>query len=362
MFSGWPSPETEDTPVEVEIVYQWKPIRCLSCKKFGHGTPQCKSQSLEDLKKNTETSKPPGSLSIFSASRHEADSGLNKTEKMSFGNDVCQNFVIGSKRDTADLPLPKATFSCQTPVDTNGMTVDAHSAAVVCSDPLTGVEEHWQPLPGDGLALVGNDYSQTASGIELQCGSCQPGLAPDPVIDATGPRNEDSWVNADHYGAVLGAVSSDRPFEATFEDTPAEVGTRLTPQPSVYADMSPRDSLVEGQLGEAQVAIQDDLISVTLTSCMAVEAKATEVDPMHSLECCPVNNSAQSHVVLDVAEKISEADGAQHFQRESTQLNQRGSSHHYITAPSAAIRRLIHPRQRRERPETELHQLHNSAT
>ncbi|GMH06159.1 hypothetical protein Nepgr_007999 [Nepenthes gracilis] len=46
----------------------------------------------------------------------------------------------------------------------------------------------------------------------------------------------------------------------------------------------------------------------------------------------------------------------------SAQLNQRGSSHHCITAPSVAIRRMIHPRQQSERPETELHQLYNSAT
>ncbi|GMH19242.1 hypothetical protein Nepgr_021083 [Nepenthes gracilis] len=66
--------------------------------------------------------------------------------------------------------------------------------------------------------------------------------------------------------------------------------------------VNPRDSPVEGQLGEAQVAIQEDLISVPLTSCMAVEAKATVADPMHSLECCPINNSVQSHVVSDLAE------------------------------------------------------------
>ncbi|GMH29947.1 hypothetical protein Nepgr_031790 [Nepenthes gracilis] len=42
--SGRTSPVKEDTPVEVEVVYQWKPLRCTSCKKFGHGTDQCKPQ------------------------------------------------------------------------------------------------------------------------------------------------------------------------------------------------------------------------------------------------------------------------------------------------------------------------------
>ncbi|GMH19171.1 hypothetical protein Nepgr_021012 [Nepenthes gracilis] len=42
LCSGRNSHAKEDTPIEVEVVYQWKPLRCTRFKKFGHGTDQCK--------------------------------------------------------------------------------------------------------------------------------------------------------------------------------------------------------------------------------------------------------------------------------------------------------------------------------
>ncbi|GMH20939.1 hypothetical protein Nepgr_022781 [Nepenthes gracilis] len=52
--------------------------------------------------------------------------------------------------------------------------------------------------------------------------------------------------------------------------------------------VSPGDSLIGGQLGKAQVGFQDDLNSAPSVGCMVVDAKAKVADPIHSLECCPI--------------------------------------------------------------------------
>ncbi|GMH18544.1 hypothetical protein Nepgr_020385 [Nepenthes gracilis] len=155
----------EDTPVEVEVVYQWKPLRCSSCKKFVHVIAQCQPQSMEDLKKiaSSEISNPPVAYSKSSFTHLAADSGINQTKQMDSRNDGCHDIDIGSKRNTTDLPLLKATSS--------------------------GVEDHGQHLLGKvSLALEKNDSSHSASGIEMHFGPCQPAPASDPVTDAIGPR------------------------------------------------------------------------------------------------------------------------------------------------------------------------------
>ncbi|GMH19193.1 hypothetical protein Nepgr_021034 [Nepenthes gracilis] len=92
------------------------------------------------------------------------------------------------------------------------------------------------------------------------------------------------------------------------DSTPGSI-VRLTRKYSlvdVPNKVTTRNLLVEGHLGEDQVAIQEDLISAPLIGCMAVEDNAIVAVPMHSLECCPAYNPAQSHVVSDVAEVDSD--------------------------------------------------------
>ncbi|GMH00943.1 hypothetical protein Nepgr_002782 [Nepenthes gracilis] len=185
------SPVEEDTPVEVDIVYQWKPLRCTSCKKFGHGTDHCKPQivrptdrileavptnvnqivsngtwatsrqrsslrappqplegpnivSNEELKKiaSSEIPNPPMSSSNSFAILLEVDSSVNQTKKVASGNDGCHNIDIGSTRNTADQPLPEATTPCVAPLATNGEVNAIHSRATFSSDTLAGDEAY----------------------------------------------------------------------------------------------------------------------------------------------------------------------------------------------------------------------------
>ncbi|GMH22053.1 hypothetical protein Nepgr_023896 [Nepenthes gracilis] len=152
------------------------PLRCSSCKKFGHGSVQCKPQivkppdgnleavpasvdqsisyrtsvtsrqrsslraapqplegpdiaSKEDLKKlvSSRIPNPPVSAPNSLAILLEADSGVNQTMKMASGNEGCHIIDIGSKRNTAELPLPEATLPCVAPLAIYGEINDVHS-------------------------------------------------------------------------------------------------------------------------------------------------------------------------------------------------------------------------------------------
>ncbi|GMH30811.1 hypothetical protein Nepgr_032654 [Nepenthes gracilis] len=52
---SWADTITKD--VEVSVVYQWKPVKCGECRKFGHSTSQCTSiimsPSIPPLAKNS---------------------------------------------------------------------------------------------------------------------------------------------------------------------------------------------------------------------------------------------------------------------------------------------------------------------
>ncbi|GMH22864.1 hypothetical protein Nepgr_024707 [Nepenthes gracilis] len=64
----------------------------------------------------------------------------------------------------------------------------------------------------------------------------------------------------------------------------------------VPINVSPGDLLIGEQFGKDQVGFQVDLNSASSASCLAADPKAIVVDQMHSLECCPAIESAQSHV------------------------------------------------------------------
>ncbi|GMH00969.1 hypothetical protein Nepgr_002808 [Nepenthes gracilis] len=119
---------------------------CSNYKKFGHEIAQCKLQPKEDLKKiaSSEIPNPPVAFSKSSSPRLAADSG-NQTKKMDFGNEGCHDIDIGSKRNTAALPLPKASSPCIVPLALFGK-IDASQSGAACSDSQAGVEVHGQHL------------------------------------------------------------------------------------------------------------------------------------------------------------------------------------------------------------------------
>ncbi|GMH16981.1 hypothetical protein Nepgr_018822 [Nepenthes gracilis] len=172
-------PVKEDPPVKVEVVYQWKPLRCSSCKKFGYGSVQCKPQIVKppngnskplegpdiaskgDLKKLASFGipNPPVSAPKSLAILLEADSGVNQTMKMASDKEGCHINDIGSKRNTAELLLPEATLPCVPFLATSGEINDIHSWATFSFDTLVGDDTYGHTPELLRLSII---YSQFA--------------------------------------------------------------------------------------------------------------------------------------------------------------------------------------------------------